>query len=249
MINGVRIRRTALLTAYSVLLIAVLVAMIITSLLTLTAKGVLADKLSEVADVIGSGTAVLAVLAGLIAIQAYAAATGLPKLEVQVWFSASEKNRPVFRARRVQSGMLEVSSSSPPQTKAIISLHNRSHYSAKSVTVVLRFSSITNNFNGDAMGDGWESFEFPDARFGLKDLTVQWTAGADGLVHGGASRRLPDLQLGSLAHDPSWTPPKLSVEMIADGGYRRQVELDIHFLDEDTGGFLDGGPSKSKDWI
>jgi hypothetical protein len=178
----------------------------------------------------------LAVLAGLVAIQAYAAATGLPNLKVQVWFAASEKNKPVFQAHHVGNGLLETAAAQ--QTQAIISLHNEGRYSAKSVLVIIKMRSIS--ANGDLMqqlssttiGDGWKIFDFPDAPFGEKELVAQWDMGADGIVRGGAYFRLPDLHLGTLRYNSAWPPPRLEAELIADGGYRRHVGLTVNFIDE-----------------
>src|SRR5260221_7945517 len=64
----------------------------------------LSDRLAETGDVLAAGTLTLALIAGLVAIQAYAAATGLPDLGVQISFPFSYPNRPVFLAELSDSG-------------------------------------------------------------------------------------------------------------------------------------------------
>jgi hypothetical protein len=233
--------------AYSFLLTVVLLAMALISAKLLASRESLSDRLAEVADVVAGGTAALGVIAGLIAIQAYAAATGLPKLELQVWFTTSEKNRPVFRARKTVGGVFQTSSP-PSQTTAIISLRNRSHYSARGVVVILKFSSIfcgTDNEFSDR-GD-WVVFEFPDGNLGTRELVVQ--SGVDGIIHGGVSRRLPDLRLGRLSRHQSWPPPRLSAEIIADGGYNRHVDMNIQFMDDDNPEASSEGRAHVREWL
>jgi len=234
-VRNSRIRRWMLLVAYSALLVVVLAVMLVVSVGFFHSKELLSDKLAEVADVIAGGTAVLAVIAGLVAIQAYAAATGLPKLEIQVWFETSEKNRPIFRIRDIGNGLFETIPLS--QTRALISLRNRSHYGARNVVVTIKLESIAADANDilSATGtaaDEWKTFSFPDAAFGERELVVQWQSSPDVIFHGGAYRRLPDLDLGLLRYSSSWPPPEMVAELFADGGYRRCVRFTIGFVDE-----------------
>jgi len=226
----------------------VLLAMALVSIDFLSSSSDLSDRLAEVADVIAGGTAALGVVAGLIAIQAYAAATGLPKLEVQIWFAASEKNNPVFRARRTPAGLLEAALPAE-QTTAAVSLRNRSHYSANGVVVIVKLSSVMSGLDSrSSFGDKWTVFEFPDIALGSKELVVQWDSGADGVIHGGAGRRLPDLRLGPLSCTDSWAQPMLEVEIIADGGYHRAVQMPVYFLEDGQQLAGDSATAKSREW-
>lgn len=235
-VRSERSRRSLLLLGYSVLFIIVIIAIIWVSCVFLSSRGVLSDRLAEVADVIAGGTALLAVLAGLVAIQAYAAATGLPNLKIQVWFAASEKNKPVFQAHHIGNGFLETTAAQ--QTQAIISLHNKSRYSARSVLIIIKMCSVSASEDlmqqptSGAIGDDWKIFDFPDAVLGEREIVVQWDMGADGIVRGGAYCRLPDLYFGTLRYNSAWQAPRLEAELIADGGYRRRVGLMVNFIDE-----------------
>lgn len=249
-LHDTRARRKVLLSIYSLLLIAALAAILLISSLVLMSKMSLSDRLAEVADIIAGGTAVLAVLAGLVALQAYAAATGLPNLEVQVWFSRSAKNMPVFLAREASAGVLETVNPSD-QTTAMISLRNRSVYSARDPIVIVRISSvISNDSRGYQLGDEWSLFEFPDDPLGNREMVVQWDGGLGAIIHGHSSRRLPDLRFGSLSYDRLWQPPKMRVEIIADGGYRRHVDLPLFFL-SDSGSEVDLGSRRTtaQEWL
>lgn len=250
-VRNSRIRRLTLLFGYSLLLPAVLVVMVLTSVQFLDSTGALSDKLAEVADVIAGGTAVLAVIAGLVAIQAYASATGLPKLEIQVWFEASEQNKPIFRVRNIGNNLRETTP--VPQTRAMISLRNKSHYSARNVVVIIKVKSIVSGATdmlptANTIANEWSIFNFPDAVFGERELVVQWGADPDVIFHGGAYRRLPDLNLGRMRYNSSWPSPEIVAELFADGGYRRKVSFRIQFLDEGAP-VIDDKDRKVKKWL
>jgi hypothetical protein len=245
-----RTRRRLLLGAYSLLLVAALTSILVASLLLLTSKVDLADRLAETADVIAGGTAVLAVIAGLVALQAYAAATGLPSLEVQVWFSTSAKNVPVFKAREVHRDFVETTDP-PSQTTATISLRNRSPYAARDPLVIVKMSPIfCNAVDGVSAGDQWTVFQLPDASSSGTEVIVQWDGGPGSIVHGHSSRRLPNLNFGKLSYDRSWQPPEMEVVMIADGGYHRSAALRISFLsDTDSCQATDAPNGRFREWL
>lgn len=248
-IQNPRARRLLLLVVYSFLLVMTLASTAVISGLLLLSQKTVGDRLAEVSDVIAGGTAVLAVIAGLIAIQAYAAATGLPRLELQVLFSGSEKNKPIFRAGVAAEGILEMAPL-PGKANAIISLRNRSKYAARSVVVTVEISSIAVRPDAEfSPSDEWVAFSLPDSRSMKSDLMIQWDSGADGMVHGGASRRLPDLNLGSLRHHPDWPSAEFRIQVLADGGYRRKIVLPILFVKDGDCSPEEARTSKVSDWI
>ena len=224
-----RVRRKLLLAIYSFLLMIALAAILSLSCLILLSKASLSDRLAEVADVIAAGTAILGVLAGLVALQAYAAAIGLPNLEIQVWFSTSAKNMPVFLAEEVSSGIFETTEPSR-QTTAIISIRNKSVYSARDPVVIVKIAPILSNLNGELpLGDKWIPFQLPDESLGSREMVIQWDSEAGSIIHGHSLRRLPDMQLGTLSCYQSEQPLQMRVEIMADGGYRRHVDLRLFF--------------------
>jgi hypothetical protein len=225
-----RRRRASLLSLYSLFLALVFVAILIAAILAFKSSSSMADRLAEVADIVGIGTALLAVLAGFIALQAYAAATGLPDLKFQVWFGNSRKNYPVLRAHEGQRGFLE-STGPPSQARALVTIRNKGRYSARDPLLIIKISPIQcMNSSELHLGDHWRLISFPDVLSADRELVLEWTGGLGGMIHGRSSRRLPDLQLGPLARDPSWPVTRLNVEVVADGAYRRAVDIPIHFV-------------------
>ena len=248
-LHDTRSRRRLLLGAYSLLLLAVLASVLLIASLLLISKISLSDKLAEIGDVVAAGTAILALIAGLVALQAYAAATGLPNLEVQVWFYSSPKNLPVFRARELHSGVLETTSPET-QTIAMISLRNRSSYSARDPVVILKLASVMCDASrGCPSGEDWTVFELPESPATGKELLIQWDGGASCSIHGHSSRRLPDLNFGTLSYNLAWKSPVMRIEIVADGGYRRDAEVRLHFLTDD--GIGTGAPALSNmaEWL
>src|SRR5262249_5439083 len=89
-------QRRLLPGTYSVLLLAVAGGTAAVAVTLLSSHGGSADHLAEVGDAFAGGTLLLALLAGAVAVQAYAYASGLPRLMFQVQFEFSEPNKPVF---------------------------------------------------------------------------------------------------------------------------------------------------------
>lgn len=239
---GARLRRRFVLAAYAAVLIAALlatsgyaIAMLSTSHLALS------DKLAVAGDVTAGGTLLLAVIAGLIALQAYAAATGLPDLTVQVWFANCEKNNPVFRAEPTADGYLETTAV-PGQTTATIRVRNQGDYSASNPAVILRLSGMSFDLpNGHP---DWAVLESD-----ISGVTaVQWDGGPMYSMHGGSTRRLPPIDFCKLRYLARSDQPLLAVELLADGGYRHTAVLSVRFalVEEVHGGQK---PDISAEWI
>jgi hypothetical protein len=229
-------------------LIAALIAVLVISGIVLTSKITLSDRLAEAADIIAGGSAFLGVLAGFVALQAYAVTTGLPNLKVQVWFTASSKNVPVFRVREVSRGILETVNP-PTQTTAIISLRNESFYSARDPVVVVTLSPVTYGARAEfPHSDGWTSFRLPDESLGSREIIAQWNGAAGSIIHGRAFLRLPELQFGTLSYNQSWQPLRIQVDIIADGGYRRYADLAVTLLG-DSSSDRDSKSITAPDWL
>lgn len=237
-----RLRRRFVLAAYAALLIVVLLATAVYIVAVLPRSHLaLSDKLALAGDAAAAGTLLLAVIGGLVALQAYAAATGLPALAVQVWFARSAKNHPVFRGGRTADGYLETASL-PGQTIATIRVRNRGDYSANNPAVILRLSGMSFDLPGD----------YPDWAVLESDISgvtaVQWDGGPMYSIHGGSARRLPPLDLYRLRYLPTSGQPLLTVELLADGGYRRTVSLGVRFtIAEKVYG--DQKPDTAAEWI
>lgn len=185
-----------------------------------------ADRLAETADVLTTGTLVLAILAAFVALQAYAAATGLPDLQVQVRFGFSYPNRPVFRATSGEHGRSQVAAPFK-QTYCIVNVRNKSGYSARNPAVIIRLKGMVFH---PPDGTRWADVDFAQTH-GV--TAVQWDGG-DQSIHGYSSRRLPGLDFAGLHTVPVWGEPAFVVELLAEGGYRKEREVPVRFAPEDS---------------
>jgi hypothetical protein len=229
--------RKIILFSYGALLLAIVAITVLGGWIALDFTGLkLADRAAVLADVIACSTLMLALIAALIALQAYATATGLPDLRIQVWFSYSLKNRPGFRATLADDGSF-MTQAPPEQTVATISVRNISDYSAKNPAVIIRLLAMS--CCAVDQSDGWVVID----RAADGGATVlQWDGGPMFCVHGGSVRRLPALNLIHVRHVREWGEPLLKVELLADGGYKRTAVLPVDFIQDND--VLDGDMSR-----
>src|SRR5215471_3229149 len=103
--GAVRVRRRFLLLVYAAVLIIIISATITAVCIVFSRHGVTStDRIAAVGVVVAGSTLLLAFVAALIALQAYAAATGLPSLKIQLQFNYSDRNIPIFRASYAVDG-------------------------------------------------------------------------------------------------------------------------------------------------
>ena len=201
------------------------------SIVDLISKGAESDRLGEVSAIIGAGTFLLALIAALVALQAFAAATGLPDLNAQLRFGTSPLNAPSFVVEVLDNGSV-CSLGSGSQTVGRVRIENRGKYSARNPAIIVRLHNIAGRIEEDSdilERDWWvtETSGFAGAS------GFQWDGGADFLIHGDSTRRLPDLKLGSifyLGDAPDLNDSSITVELLADGGYRRRVDIPVRLL-------------------
>jgi hypothetical protein len=173
------------------------------------------DRLVAAGDIFAAGTLALAVIAGIVAVMAYVAATGRPALKIQVDFGTEYVNSLVFTLK----GRDDTYSPRPWQ----ISLRNNSSYSARLPAVVVRLGGISSVRN--TLTQHWQLLDTDT--HGV--TAIQWDAEPTESVHGQSIRRLPQIDFGELVfHDlsPSDTYHFTTVtfELLAEG-YRRVVTL------------------------
>jgi hypothetical protein len=186
--------------------IAVLVATLATVLLTvmaLTSSASTADRLAAAGDVLVGATLLLAVIAALVALLAYAVSTGTPDLQIKAGFYPSllHVNNPTYVAEVHGGGVLNAHST------GMVFLRNNSGYSAKNPVVIV---SLHRMF---FIPSDRAKFEREWASMGLAEVSssfggtselgegitiVQWDGGSTYSIHGHSTRRLPDLQFSNL---------------------------------------------------
>jgi hypothetical protein len=179
-------KRRIAITALCVLLIAVMAGVAVWAAVVLATSGhSLSDRLAEASLIIAGGTLVLALIAAIVAVMAYAAATGMPDLKFQVSFPFSTVNRPAFKAEERDPGVF-TTVAPLKQTTGTVQLLNESTYCARNPAVIVRLESMY--AAGDPAPlrkDGWVIIGFSNTN-GV--TAVQWDGGPNYSVHGKSVR-------------------------------------------------------------
>jgi len=178
------------------------------------------DRLTEVGDVIAGATLILTIVAAVVALLAYAAATGLPDLRIQVDFPFSELNKPSFSAIFQAGGTVEPHDFK--QLSCTVRVRNDSKYSAKNPAIVVRLHDMA-FLPGEEIRD-WVIIGFVTT-YGV--TAAQWDGGTNYSIHGGSVRILPALWLHKLHTVPN-PDPYIEVDILADG-YNRRVKIPVEF--------------------
>jgi len=218
----------------STIAIAVVVTMLVTMILTiaaLTSHANTADRLAAAGDVLVGATLLLAIIAALVALLAYAVSTGPPDLQISVRGQGAAPNILSFRTD-IQPGsyaeaqMLKGFLDAPVGRtgRGIILLRNQSRYSANNPAVIVRFHNMGLRLRFCEEMRGWVVVD-DDA---ILASALQWDGGPTYSIHGHSTRRLPELDLKGLLILGSKGQPALTFEMLADG-YRRGITLLAEF--------------------
>lgn len=211
-------RRRSMLAGYSLLLGIVALTVLLFSLIWLSSKQ--ADHLAVIANFLTLRTLVLALIAGFVALQAYATATGLPDLRLKVSFPSLPSKEP----------------------RATISIRNVSGYSARNPAVILHLNETALT---DSSNNGWAVIEESIVR-GLSGSYVgitalQWDGGSVH-IHGFSTRSLPGLDMRKLIRSKGTA--SFTIELFADG-YIRSIQIPIEYMSPGEG----RGDVKMPEWI
>jgi hypothetical protein len=190
------------------------------------------DRLVAAGDIFAAGTLALALVAGIVAVMAYVAATGRPALMIQIDFGQME-----FGDEQSNSAVLRGDGHAAVvafDTQAWqIRLRNYSSYSAKSPAVVIRFQGIWLRSPEGPLGYGhhWYPLDNDDSLGVTRVTAVQWDAEPTESVHGYSVRRLPSVGFRRLLFNEEQSSsrsisPLISFELLAEG-YRRVVTLPV----------------------
>ena len=237
---GRRSRRIWLIGIYAIVLMVIASGMLLgTAAFVDGSRSSLPTRLGEIADVLACGASLLAFIGTLIALQAFAVATGLPDLEIQIWFGTSPKNVISFHAVKVGAEFLNCSADRG-QTVALITIRNKGVYPARNPAVLISLAHVTTSFEASSSSGPWSYIDWPSSSVGEReDVKVVWGGQDASIIHGGSALRLPSLKLGDLSHEVTRGVPELVAEILADG-YRREVRLPIYFELEET--------ASARDW-
>jgi len=211
-----QLSRRVLLAVSTLLLFGTVLTVLIIVLIWSSSKH--DDRLAVISNWLGAGTLALAVFAGLVALRAYAVATGPPDLKFKVQFADLPPNvLTIARESRDLHGSVagEISQTS-------ISLHNTSKYSARNPAVIVRLHNAGIRQEHYAVDGRWTQIDWTDIGGGIKNFTaIQWDGGPMRSIHGGMKRRLPMLNLQGLHRVGEM--PTLTVELLAEGYIRRKA--------------------------
>jgi Resolvase, N terminal domain len=214
-------RRWLLVGAWVLVLAQVGATLVAVIAVTQVSDLTFSDRLAEIGDWVVGGTLTLAATAGLVAVQAYAAATGLPDLKFRITLTDSEANQPILLTDMHQRGIVKVRREQ--LAEGSIALDNLGSYSARNPAVVIRFERMgiaENEYSNDRRL--WVPIEHGP----LGISAIQWDGGSDYSIHGHSKRVLP-INLMSLAWVLSEDQPSLTVELLAEGYTRPPVNVPV----------------------
>lgn len=218
-----RHRRLLIIGGWVLVLSQVAAALIAVIAVTQVSDLSFSDRLAEIGDWIVGLTLTLAATAGVVALQAYAAATGLPDLKFKISFTGSEANQPMFLTDLHEHGVVKVRREE--LAEGMITLDNLSSYSARNPAIVIRFErmGIAENEYGNDRGL-WAPIDHGP----LGISAIQWDGGSNYSIHGRSKRVLP-INVVSLAWAPSAEPPHLMIELLAEGYTRPSIGVPMYF--------------------
>src|ERR1700730_5311869 len=188
------------------------------------------------------GMLVLVTIGTILITRAHRASARHPDLKLQVCFPSSLPNRPGFLASRDESlhGLKTISAE---QTIATLSLRNRSAFSARNPTVIIRFNAIAHlpryGQEADPGGESaivaqspseWVTIEVVDS---VGITAMQWDGGRGYSIHGFSTRRLPRLNLHRLYTYPHMADPEVTVELTVEDAYSRRLSIPVRFLTDE----------------
>jgi hypothetical protein len=174
-----------MLAVYAGLLILIAVATGVVTFKWLSSPS--QDHLVVIGNFLMLGTLLLALVAGIVALAAYSAATGLPNLKLQFKLSPAQFNEVIFSYPLVE-GLPPVTSDNGTLSLVV---KNTSSYAARTPVVSVEFRGAGIPSDKYAPSEGW----MPTARdLGGYIIALQWDGGPNS-IHGISSRSLPELNL------------------------------------------------------
>ncbi len=213
-----RFLRLALLSTIGALALAIMLATAFFTDRALTSSASTTDRLAAATAVLTGATLLLAVIAALVALLAYAVSTGTPDIRLGVQFEGSPPNNLRVHADKSSSG--KALSFSLAQGR--ISLWNKSGYSAVNPAVVIRLHAMLPHNLPMQLENGWS--------WSPRDTgKIQWDGGPTYSIHGHSTRVINTPVIPSAEHLPDWKEPILGFEILAEG-YRKLVIMPLELI-------------------
>jgi hypothetical protein len=183
-------------------------------------------------DVLAGSTGLLAVIAAVVAILAFAAASGTPRLELEFNFKGGH-GPGVLRFTRDPDGQLapgNVNLQQSEQLVALIKVTNTSRFSARNPALRLELIGFhrLGSYQGTVfvLGEDWKEIRpsNPDAAW-----AVQWDGGSNLSIHGEWARPLPELNLRGLYGLVAANSYRFRFGLVADG-FKREWTEDVELV-------------------
>jgi hypothetical protein len=222
---GAPTRRRLQILIYAVIIfVTVTLAAVLTVALMFRSTFNLSDRLSAINDIFAGSALLLGLTAGLIALQAHAAATGRPDIRAQVWLGTDRPNRLVLVAEPTDYGRLR---SVPVGDQALmhIRLDNRSDFSAGGLVVSVHFRGVAFDREFDTRINGWRVV---DAAEGCGATAAEWSG--ESALHGHTSLRLPELNTSSLVQLGSSDDCAVQILVASNDYLRRVPSVPVRFV-------------------
>lgn len=214
-------RRTQLAIGFGAVLVLTLAVTVGFGAWAWTWSDRFADQLAAVTSVFATGTFVLAVVAGVIALAAYIASIQPPDLDVELEVPFSKPNQPEFFVDHANKAAAEYARVLGP-TELVIRIHNRSPFSARNPACRVELKGLAGMF--DAHGDAWSFLRFFR---GLGAVLAQWDGGANYMIHGRWSR---DIHLSLHNTVDLETDHEIVIDVVAEG-FNRSWRFPIRVLE------------------
>jgi hypothetical protein len=224
------------LSVTGVTVIVVVLATVLVTVIPLSSFTTTGDRLAWTGDVLVGATLLLAAIAAIVALVAYAVSTGLPDIQIKVELTESDPNDLAFEAKHGYETSGELGSD-----VGKVLLRNESGYSAKNPALIVRLHEIIlyppeGDTDWAVIDSEWyEEEDFTvaarkEVSIWQGSTAIQWDGGPTYSIHGHSTRRLPDIKFLDLRYlPPRNRPAALTFEILAEG-YRKIVFIPVDII-------------------
>jgi len=181
------------------------------------------DRLAVLNDILAGSAVALALVGAAIALQAHAAATGIPSIGVQVWLGSTDKNQPVLVSDLLPDGRLQVQGVSG-QSTLHVRLRNTEDFDATNVRLLVTLSGAL--FTGTPTGrtNGWRVVDVGPAGA----TSVDWVS--DCWIYADSTLRLPPVELPEIRQTAAGSQAFIHIRLFANS-FQSERKLEVTFLD------------------
>jgi len=235
------VRRRLQITLYTVGVgVAALLAAILSGAIAFRGDFSISDRLSAINAVLAGAALVLALIGGVVALQSYASATGSPDVLVQVWFGSDAVNNLAVVVDVGPDGSMR-SVNVAGQASLSVRLKNGGLYDASDVVVSVYFRHFYFDQPLDLIINEWRVIDVVDGKGALAA-----ESSALPMLHASTTRRLPVLDLRSIARPPG-LPPGEVILRVAGARYYRELAIPVRFLRSDSSS--PNPPASLPEWL